>query len=303
MNPPSEQLVRDYLNRLSVAARGRLGYKDRQGLLERTRARIEVESGGLRDASAEQVRRALAALGEPIALVEKERGRIAATAATAVTAARRDAGIAGLFAGRKNGVIRQIWPADGDGAPAAVGPRASAAQAEAGFDLQVPGQLPVTGGTSVPTAVSISEVAGTPAGLEPSGVTVSGVVKVPVGSAVPAWPRESNGEPRRAGKPGQGGAAAAAGGPEADGSPRRNGISPGPPLPRRAPAEEGDAGAGTPASPPGPPAGRSSEPVVSAAPSPDAERGGGDDEGDEPASGVEFTISDAGPIEEYAEGG
>ncbi len=74
MNPPTEQLIRDYLNRLSVAARGHLGFSERQSLLDRTRARIEAECGGVNGASAVQVRRALAGLGDPIALVELELG-------------------------------------------------------------------------------------------------------------------------------------------------------------------------------------------------------------------------------------
>jgi hypothetical protein len=72
MNPPTEQLIRDYLNRLSVAARGHLGFSERQSLLDRTRARIEAECGGINGASAVQVRKALAGLGDPIALVELE---------------------------------------------------------------------------------------------------------------------------------------------------------------------------------------------------------------------------------------
>ena len=78
MNPPTEQLIRDYLNRLSVAARGKLGFSERQSLLDRTRARIEAECDGSNGASAIQVRRALAGLGDPIAIVEREHARICA---------------------------------------------------------------------------------------------------------------------------------------------------------------------------------------------------------------------------------
>ena len=45
MHPPSEQLVRDYLNGLSVAAASRLGPRERQQLLDRPRARIEAADG------------------------------------------------------------------------------------------------------------------------------------------------------------------------------------------------------------------------------------------------------------------
>src|SRR5215831_15291319 len=119
MNPPGEQLVRDYLNRLAVAARGRLGHTDRQGLLERTRLHIEHEFGGLRDASAEQVTRALAAMGEPLALVEQERARIAANKASL------DAGIGGLFGGRKSSVVKKLRPAQGAAAGAEAGGHAN----------------------------------------------------------------------------------------------------------------------------------------------------------------------------------
>src|SRR5258708_19838303 len=45
MDPPSEQLIRDYLNRLSLAAKARLEPRDRQALLDDTRARIDSETG------------------------------------------------------------------------------------------------------------------------------------------------------------------------------------------------------------------------------------------------------------------
>lgn len=93
MNPPTEQLVRDYLNRLSVAARGKLGFSQRQSLLDRTRARIEAECGGINGASAVQVRRALAELGDPIVLVEREVGQAESGTNTADT--RYETSIAG----------------------------------------------------------------------------------------------------------------------------------------------------------------------------------------------------------------
>ncbi|HEX9034846.1 MAG TPA: hypothetical protein VF834_23630 [Streptosporangiaceae bacterium] len=80
MNPPTEQLIRDYLNRLSVAARGTLGHKDLQALLDQTRARIEVECGAVRDAGEEHVRQVLDDLGDPATLAETERARIAVRA-------------------------------------------------------------------------------------------------------------------------------------------------------------------------------------------------------------------------------
>ena len=85
MNPPTEQLIRDYLNRLSVAARTKLGFRDRQALLDRTRMQIELDCGGPSTASAAQVRKALAGLGDPMALVESEHARIAAGSQTRIS--------------------------------------------------------------------------------------------------------------------------------------------------------------------------------------------------------------------------
>jgi hypothetical protein len=99
MNPPSEQLIRDYLNRLSVAAKTRLEPRDRQALLDDTRARIETETG-MSKATAAQVRRILAALGDPITVAENERARIAAPRDPAAGS-------------RATGSIRQIWPPPG----------------------------------------------------------------------------------------------------------------------------------------------------------------------------------------------
>src|SRR6185437_12954922 len=92
MNPPTEQLIRDYLNRLAVAARGKLGFSERQSLLDRTRARIEAECDGINGASAIQVRRALAGLGDPIAIVEREHVRVCAGGVGPVTDSAEIAG-------------------------------------------------------------------------------------------------------------------------------------------------------------------------------------------------------------------
>lgn len=93
MNPRSEQLIRDYLNRLSVAARGKLGFSQRQALLASTRARIEAKCGGMDGASAVQVRKALAELGDPVVLVEREARQAESGTSTADT--RYETSIAG----------------------------------------------------------------------------------------------------------------------------------------------------------------------------------------------------------------
>ena len=100
MNPPSEQLIRDYLNRLSLAAKSRLAPSDRQALLDQTRAQIEAEAGDLGTATAAQVRRILVAIGDPTAVAESERARIAGTSDAAA-------------ASRPTGAARQIWPPAG----------------------------------------------------------------------------------------------------------------------------------------------------------------------------------------------
>ena len=78
MSPPTEQLIRDYLNRLSVAARGQLGPDDRRALVNRTRDFIERKTGLAGPPTAVEVARLLAGLGDPAGLVQQERQRLAA---------------------------------------------------------------------------------------------------------------------------------------------------------------------------------------------------------------------------------
>jgi hypothetical protein len=77
MNPPTEQLIRDYLNRVSVAARGRLSADDRRAFLARTREYIEQNTRALGHTGTADVLRLLADLGDPAALVTRERERLA----------------------------------------------------------------------------------------------------------------------------------------------------------------------------------------------------------------------------------
>ena len=316
MNPPSEQVVRDYLNRLSVAARGRLGFKDRQGLLERTRARIEVESGGLRDATAEQVRRALAALGDPIALVEKERARIAATVARKDEVRKdavRDAGIGGLFGGRKNGTVRhggKVGPVQGVPAPAAATTDAATPDAATpGAAAHANGKVSAgEAGTAGSGAAAGSDVAVSSAGLIGSGSLVGSRAveqpeQVPVSSAVAAWPKESDGAARRGGQPGQEGGPMAQGSPEADGSPARGEVSPRAPLPRRAPSAHGAGGANRPPLPPGRSGRRGPDNDSSPVPAPDAAHADDDSPPDQPGSGIDFDALAMEAYEEYDDGG
>src|SRR5260221_9653839 len=100
MDPASGTVSRDFPNRLALGAKARLEPRDRQALLDDTRARIDNETGSLSKPTAAQARRILAALGDPTAVAENERARIAAL---------RDP----ASGSRANGSIRQIWPPPG----------------------------------------------------------------------------------------------------------------------------------------------------------------------------------------------
>jgi hypothetical protein len=75
MGSPTEQLIRDYLSRLSGAARGQLGPGDRRALVDRTRELIERKTG--ERPTALDVGKVLAGLGDPAGLVSQERERLA----------------------------------------------------------------------------------------------------------------------------------------------------------------------------------------------------------------------------------
>jgi|GEM_PF-1907948 hypothetical protein len=77
MNPPTEQLVRDYLNRVSVAARGRLSAEDRRAFLARTREFIDANTRALGHTDSADVLNLLSDLGDPAGLVDRERDRLA----------------------------------------------------------------------------------------------------------------------------------------------------------------------------------------------------------------------------------
>lgn len=86
MEPIAEQLIRDYLNRLSVAARTRLRSDDRRAFLGRTRELIERRSGSPATADPAEVQEVLSSLGEPVAAVENEYARLAAARGKRATA-------------------------------------------------------------------------------------------------------------------------------------------------------------------------------------------------------------------------
>jgi hypothetical protein len=87
MDPSTEQLIRDYLNRLAVAARSSMGPDELRAFLARTRDSIERQYGANGVASPAEAASVLAALGEPRALVELEHARLAAALADPGSAA------------------------------------------------------------------------------------------------------------------------------------------------------------------------------------------------------------------------
>jgi hypothetical protein len=99
MSPPPEQLIRDYLNRMSVAAKGRLSAEDRQALLARTRDFIERSASASGPATAMEVATLLSRLGDPATLVAREAGML--------SAGRDDATEAPAAGGRRRGLLRR----------------------------------------------------------------------------------------------------------------------------------------------------------------------------------------------------
>ena len=78
MSPTAEQLIRDYLNRVSVAARTKLHSEDRRAFLARMRFSIERHCGPPGTADPGMVARVLARLGDPEKLVDAEAARLKA---------------------------------------------------------------------------------------------------------------------------------------------------------------------------------------------------------------------------------
>ena len=78
MSPTAEQLIRDYLNRVSVAARTNLHSDDRRAFLARMRFLIERHCGAPGTADPVEVAEVLAKLGDPEKLVEAEAARLRA---------------------------------------------------------------------------------------------------------------------------------------------------------------------------------------------------------------------------------
>ena len=76
MSPTAEQLIRDFLNRVSVAARARLNSDDRRAFLARMRFSIERHCGPPGTADPVVVADVLASLGDPEKIVDDEVARL-----------------------------------------------------------------------------------------------------------------------------------------------------------------------------------------------------------------------------------
>ena len=74
--PSAQQMIRDYLGQVSVAATKVLPKGDRLLFVGRTRAAIEAQVGPLASADADDVLSALTALGDPEVLAKRERERL-----------------------------------------------------------------------------------------------------------------------------------------------------------------------------------------------------------------------------------
>ena len=92
MDPSTEQLIRDYLNRLAVAARSSMSPDELRAFLGRMHDSIDRQYVAYGSPSTAEVRSALAAMGEPAALVGREHARLAAARAGLDASSPRAAG-------------------------------------------------------------------------------------------------------------------------------------------------------------------------------------------------------------------
>jgi hypothetical protein len=138
MDPSTEQLIRDYLNRVAVAARSSMGPDEVRAFLARMHDSIERQCAAYGGPSTAEVSSALAAMGEPTALVGRERARL--------TAAR-----AGLDAGSPHPAGR---PAATAAATAAATGSPTAAVADTATDSPTDGRAVTTGAAAVATGTA-----------------------------------------------------------------------------------------------------------------------------------------------------
>jgi hypothetical protein len=244
MRPAAEQVVRDYLNRVSVVARGRLRPEEWRLFLPRVRDYIERQSGirGMTDPA--DVMRALNDYGEPEALVERERARLEARHAERERAAAASQAAFGEPKPRAGPLGRARKSGKGGGS--GTGPPYQ--------NLTIKDGRPVTGENKAATRPSSSRWR--PGAFKPSKTRRG---RVPPPPPPPAPPRDAPPEGNGAAAPGTAGPGGT--GPEStgSGSTRPGSTTPGSAGPGSAgpgngsPAGAGSAGSasdGPPAAPP-----------------------------------------------------
>jgi hypothetical protein len=106
---PAEDLVRDYLSRLSAATRGELDAADKRALLDRTREFIEQQAGLSGRPDPMDVARLLARLGDPSSLVRDERQRLAELRGQELDASQHSRGNVGRALRRDARALGATW--------------------------------------------------------------------------------------------------------------------------------------------------------------------------------------------------
>jgi hypothetical protein len=117
VSPPTEQLVNDYLSRLSAAARGRLAPADRRALVMRTRYFIQQTAGQAGTLSPIEVARLLSGLGDPASIVAQEQERLAALRGEPAASANGRLPRSGRLFRRQQGQASWHWPSQPAGSP------------------------------------------------------------------------------------------------------------------------------------------------------------------------------------------
>jgi len=106
---PAEDLVRDYLSRLTAATRGELDAADRRALVDRTREFIEHQTSLSGRPDPMDVARLLARLGDPAGLVRLERQRLAELRGVDLEAPRQHRGRVGRAVRRDTKALGATW--------------------------------------------------------------------------------------------------------------------------------------------------------------------------------------------------
>jgi hypothetical protein len=204
MSPPTEQLIRDYLNRLSVAARGTLAPEDRKALIERTHDLIDRKAKSTDAVTSMEVAALLSRLGDPAVIVSREAARLAASRGEPLDMPQEQQPRRQGFLRRRAGPESWHWPRSSGGSDGQMRVLNPAPDTASKPVTRTPVSFR-TGSTGPPSAAAAS---GAPAsGVPASGVPASGVPA----SGVPASGVPASGVPAS----GSAGAASTTSGPTA----------------------------------------------------------------------------------------